>query len=95
MSQNAMPAVPALALLQPAPTEAATAFGVAFQPDREESGPGDRAQTPWAPCVSTPCNNCLVLASVTLCQRTQRKARIEEPRQSEKAVKEVGGSWGS
>ena len=52
MSRNAMPAVPALALLQPAPTEAATTFGVAFQPDREESGPGDRAQTPWAPCVS-------------------------------------------
>lgn len=47
-----MPAVPALALLQSAPTEAATAFGVAFQPDREESGPGDRAQLPWAPCVS-------------------------------------------
>ena len=46
MSRNAMPAVPALALLQSAPTEAATAFGVAFQPDREESGPGDRAQLP-------------------------------------------------
>ena len=45
--------------------------------------------------VSTPCNNCLVLASVTVCERTQRKAGIEEPRQSQKAVKEVGGSWGS
>lgn len=50
---------------------------------------------PWAPYVSTPCNNCLVLASVTVCERAQRKARIEQPRQSQKAVKEVGGSWGS
>lgn len=41
MSGNAMPAVPAWELLQPAPTEAATGFGAALWPGGEESGPKD------------------------------------------------------
>ena len=49
---------------------------------------------PGAPYLSAPCNNCLGLASVTLCQRTQRKARMEEPGQPEKAVREAGWELG-